>query len=132
MCFACGERNPIGLHLTFARLDDKNIRSEFTARKEFQGYKDVVHGGIIGLLLDEVIANVPIVLWNQPVVTAKFEMRLHHPAPVEQKLIITAGLDASRQGRLFAISGRVRLENGRLLATARAKCMKVDWKRASS
>lgn len=132
MCFACGENNPIGLHLTFARVNEDSIRTEFTAQKVFQGYKDVVHGGIIGLLLDETMANVPIVLWNQPVVTAKFEMRLREPAPVGKKLIITATLEETKQNRLFSINGQVCLENGRVLATAHAKCMKVDWKSANS
>ena len=59
MCFACGSENPAGLHLTFSAHGEKGLRSEFTPQKIYQGYRDIVHGGFIGLLLDEIMVNVP-------------------------------------------------------------------------
>ena len=70
MCFACGSKNPIGLKLKFS-LDDNNVmRTQFTPQKVHQGYKNVVHGGIIALILDEVMVNL---LWKlgRPVVSAQ-------------------------------------------------------------
>jgi hypothetical protein len=56
-CFVCGERNPEGLHVDFYLEDDKAI-GEFVALKKYQGYKDIIHGGIISTLLDEAMVKV--------------------------------------------------------------------------
>ena len=51
-CFVCGEKNPNGLNLTFSFREGKVV-TEFILHKTYQGYKDIVHGGIISTLLDE-------------------------------------------------------------------------------
>ena len=55
-CFGCGQNNPIGLKLNFKR-DGKTARAEFTPDKRYQGWRDVVHGGIITCMLDEAVAH---------------------------------------------------------------------------
>ena len=57
MCFACGSHNPHGLHLVFTPHGAHGLRSEYTPTKTYQGYRDRVHGGFLGLLLDEVMAG---------------------------------------------------------------------------
>src|SRR5207249_10688825 len=39
MCFCCGAKNPIGLKLQFEMLADRRMRTEWTPRKEHQGFK---------------------------------------------------------------------------------------------
>ncbi len=54
-CFACGEKNPIGLHLKI--IDTENgVKTEFIPIKEYEGYKGILHGGIIATILDEMVA----------------------------------------------------------------------------
>ena len=53
-CFVCGDKNDIGLKLDFYEKDGK-ARAEFTPEKKFEGYKDILHGGILSSLLDEVM-----------------------------------------------------------------------------
>src|SRR5215471_15613051 len=53
-CFACGARNPSGLHLIFRREGDE-IVTEYTPEPVFQGFPGVAHGGIIATLLDETL-----------------------------------------------------------------------------
>jgi acyl-coenzyme A thioesterase PaaI-like protein len=125
MCFACGTKNPAGLHLQFTPEGEQGLRCEYVPGKIYQSFKDVVHGGFIGLLLDEVIVNLPWLRSKLLVVTAELTLRLYHPAPVEQLLIITACYDGEPRGRLVRIKGEVRLADGTLIAAARAKCMKV-------
>ena len=55
-CFVCGEENPSGLHLKFSANKGK-IQTEFIPRKIHQGYKNIVHGGIISTLLDEAMVK---------------------------------------------------------------------------
>jgi acyl-coenzyme A thioesterase PaaI-like protein len=125
MCFACGDRNPAGLHLTFAPFGEQGLRSEYTPGKIYQGFQDVVHGGFIGLLLDEVMVNLPWRREQRPVVSAEFTVRLHRPAPVGQTLVITALPDGEPQRNLVPVKGEVRLRDGTLIASARAKCIRV-------
>ena len=55
-CFACGRNNPIGLHLDFKFDGDKYIAKK-TVPREYQGYKDIVHGGIVTTMLDEAMGG---------------------------------------------------------------------------
>lgn len=54
-CFACGESNPIGLHLSFSK-NGSFVEAVFTPTEFHQGYPDIVHGGIVTTLLDEAMA----------------------------------------------------------------------------
>src|SRR5436309_2881661 len=53
-CFVCGESNVVGLNLRF-ETDGKVVHGRFTPRAEHVGFRDVVHGGIISTLLDEIM-----------------------------------------------------------------------------
>jgi Uncharacterized protein, possibly involved in aromatic compounds catabolism len=52
-CFCCSARNPIGLNLSFEKEGD-TVFCHWMPRKEFQGWINVLHGGIISTLMDEV------------------------------------------------------------------------------
>ncbi|MDX2415132.1 MAG: PaaI family thioesterase [Bacteroidales bacterium] len=52
-CFACSPSNPIGLKLTFEENDDY-VEAYWDGDPNFQGYNNVIHGGIIATILDEV------------------------------------------------------------------------------
>ena len=68
-CFVCGKKNPIGLKLDFS-FDGKTIKTDFIPQKEHQGYFNIVHGGIISTLLDEVMVKLAIEM-GMPSVTAQ-------------------------------------------------------------
>jgi len=52
LCFGCGPANPAGLKLIFEE-DDEKLYAEWQPSVHFQGYTNVLHGGIIATLLDE-------------------------------------------------------------------------------
>lgn len=52
-CFGCSPSNPAGLKLTFEEEGGKLFAS-WDPLPHFQGYVNVLHGGIIATLLDEV------------------------------------------------------------------------------
>ncbi len=125
MCFACGSKNPRGLHLEFAFHGERGLRTEYTPGKEYQGYCDVVHGGFLGLLLDEVMVNLPWKREGRPVVSARYAVRLVRPAPVGERLILTAEPDGEPRHDLIPVKGEARLGDGTLIATATAVCVRV-------
>lgn len=52
-CFGCSPDNPQGLKMTFFEEGDE-IRSEWNPHDYFQGYHNVLHGGIQATLMDEI------------------------------------------------------------------------------
>ena len=57
-CFACGKENPDGLQLEFKYSEDgSKVETTYIPPEKFQGWKGIVHGGIITTLLDEIMAR---------------------------------------------------------------------------
>lgn len=119
-CFACGERNPEGLKLTFD-WDGKTLKSSFTPRKEHQGYKDVVHGGIISTVLDECMAWAAIKKLNTMAATAELSVRLKNPLRTGEKTLTEARVENTSRKLVEASSTMKRASDGKVIATARAK-----------
>jgi acyl-coenzyme A thioesterase PaaI-like protein len=95
-CFGCGRQNPVGLRLDFS-LEGEEYTCSFTAGREHQGYRGIVHGGIISTLMDEVMGRF-LILKGLSVVTVKLEVSFRKPVPVGEPLTITAK-EAGRQGK---------------------------------
>ena len=102
MCFVCGKRNPIGLKVDFKLDSEGRLVGKFVPRKEFQGFKDVLHGGIIATLMDEAMVSLLVKL-GKKAVTSSFSMRLHKPAFTGEELTIVGRLVNDR-GRIFEMS----------------------------
>ncbi len=58
-CFACGKDNPIGLKMEFT-MDAEECVAYFTPRQEHQSYDGRMHGGLISVLLDEIMGRLPV------------------------------------------------------------------------
>ena len=116
MCFGCGSRNARGLRLKFS-LDRRRrtITTEWTPTKAFQGYANVVHGGLTALVLDEVMGNL---LWTlkNPSVTAEMSVRFLKPAYVGQKLCFRAHVK-HQKGRVLHVEA-VATRSGTKIARA--------------
>ena len=121
-CLCCGEKNPLGFKMTF-RFEGEKIFSDVVIPKEFQGFADVVHGGILGTLMDEVMVNL---YWLKGVhcVTVEYTVRLKAPCPTGRKVILTAW-KVEQKKRIHYAAGEARLEDGTVVAEAQAKCMEV-------
>jgi acyl-coenzyme A thioesterase PaaI-like protein len=117
-CFGCGCNNPIGLKLKFVH-DGDTIRTEFTPDKVHQGWPGLLHGGILGCLLDEAMSNVAYATGNT-CLTASITIRLKQPIKVEEPLVITARITRQRK-KLIETSGQVCLKDGTIIAESTAK-----------
>jgi len=57
-CFVCGPDNPRGLKIKVKYFpEDMAAETELALSREFQGWADVIHGGILSTLLDEMMAH---------------------------------------------------------------------------
>jgi acyl-coenzyme A thioesterase PaaI-like protein len=117
-CFGCGQNNPIGLKLNFTREGD-TIRTEFTPDKAHQGWPGLLHGGILGCLLDEAMSNIAYATGNT-CLTASINIRLRQPVRVEVPLVITAWITRQRK-KLIETAGQACLKDGTIIAESTAK-----------
>ncbi len=121
-CLCCGDKNPMGFKMRF-RFEGEKILSEAVIPKEYQGFADVVHGGILGTLLDEVMVNL---YWLKGVqtVTAEYQVRLKSPCPVNRKVYLSAW-PVEENRKIHFVAGKAQLEDGTIVAEATAKCVKL-------
>jgi uncharacterized protein (TIGR00369 family) len=112
-CYACGDLNPIGLHLEF-RMEDGWAVADFVAQQEHQGYPGYVHGGVVSSLLDEAMgwATYGQGIWA---LTAKLETRFRDIVPTGEPLITRARVTRDR-GRTLEVRAELLHFDGRLLA----------------
>ncbi len=88
-CFVCGKKNPDGLQLDFIiNREDESISTEFTPTKTYQGFVDIIHGGIITTVLDEAMVKLAFELGINAV-TAKMETKFRKPVFSGESLKIT-------------------------------------------
>jgi acyl-coenzyme A thioesterase PaaI-like protein len=117
-CFGCGQNNPMGLKLRFNK-DGETISTEFTPDKMHQGWPGLLHGGILGTLLDEAMSNVAYGTGNT-CLTAQIEIRLRQPVKVEMPLVVTAWITRHRK-KVIETGGKVCLKDGTIIAESTAK-----------
>jgi len=114
LCFACSQENPIGLKLKPVH-DGEKVTAEFTAGKFHQGWNDVVHGGILYTLLDEVTAYAMLCHGIEFGVTAKSEIRFKQVAPINEPIQVSAWVTKLTK-RLVETKGVLTLKDNTVIA----------------
>ncbi|MCX8160166.1 MAG: PaaI family thioesterase [Candidatus Saccharicenans sp.] len=116
-CFICGEENLIGLKLDFFFDRERKVAwAEFTPGREHEGYRDLLHGGIISSLLDEVMAKA-ILAEEIPVVTSRLTVEFRKPAKIGDQLRLE-GWVTGRKGRAYFTAGKMFGSDGQVVAEA--------------
>lgn len=116
-CFGCGKNNPIGLRLNIS-WDGENAFTEFTPGNFHTGFDDVVHGGILCVLMDEVMSYVP---FHQGIltVTGKLDVRFRIPARPGVPLFISANMVKSNS-KILETQCVISLKDGTVVAEGNA------------
>src|ERR1041385_3619290 len=123
-CFVCGESNPIGFNLRF-ESDGRIVTARFVPRPEHAGFREVVHGGLIGTLLDEAMVWACAVQTRQFSYCAELNVRFLSPLKPAQSAIISAELVSNRKGRIFEAKAGLKSESGVSLATSTGKYLPI-------
>ncbi|MBR3499029.1 MAG: PaaI family thioesterase [Selenomonadaceae bacterium] len=118
-CFACGEKNPIGLHLKFD-FDGEKIWTKKILPREFQGYEGTAHGGILSTMLDETMCKFIDAKYHERALTGRLEVRYKFPTPVAQELKISAWEESQRKN-IITMKSTVETADGIITAEATAK-----------
>ncbi len=127
-CFVCGRENPAGLNLDFSFVDGR-ASAEFILRKSFQGYKDIVHGGVIAAILDEAMIKAALAQGIHAV-TAAIAVRFTNPLLAGEKGTVEAEITKSGR-KLIEAAASIRVAGSRMIAGGKGKLLIVreEWNR---
>lgn len=115
-CFGCSPTNPIGLRLVFEE-SGRGISAPVKLGANYQSFYNVVHGGIVAAILDEILAQVVYRSGQVSVVTTGLRIRYGRPMEIDTEYIAYAEI-TRRDGTSVRAAGRIELPNGDLVAAA--------------
>lgn len=118
-CFACGNANPIGLNLSFYRQGDY-VCSDITLEKNYEGWENMAHGGIVSTLLDEVMSWAVLYFRRIFFVTRTIKIKYLRPVPLHRLLTVKAGMIEGQNRRLCKARGLIQDEDENILARGEA------------
>jgi uncharacterized protein (TIGR00369 family) len=119
-CYVCGQQHPRGLRIRFFMDAAGGVHAWFTPQPDQTGYEDVVHGGVISALLDELIGWTVSLKNNLMSFTAELTIRFLKPVSLGRKYLASARVEQGR-GRLWEAAGIFRDEEGNVYAKGSGK-----------
>lgn len=123
-CFGCGAANDFGMKLTF-ELDTETRRAsgKFVLGPRYAGGAGFAHGGVIAILLDEVMGKIS-KLSEERAVTAELNIEYRKPVPVDAQIVVS-GWQEQENGRNRFRVGEIHDSSGNLLARGRGRFVVV-------
>ncbi len=115
-CIACGPYSPIGLKMRFATVGDSSVESRVAVGAVFSGWRGVLHGGIVALMLDEAMAYAAGTRGLLGV-TANLKLRFRKPVPVDRELLVRGNVLWQRRN-VLGIAASITDASDTLLASA--------------
>jgi len=117
-CFGCSPLNDIGLQLEFWE-DNQDVVCKWRPKKRFEGYMNVVHGGIQATLHDEVASWAVYTQCKTAGVTSNLEIRYKHPLMItDDEITIRAHIETVNR-RLATFKTTIEDHNGKLCSIAK-------------
>ena len=108
-CFACGEYSPKGLKLKYS-LQGNKITGEFKISNDYQGYDDILHGGIIATILDSSMVNLFYKRDGLKLKTAKLNIYFRKSIPVNKQFVVTAIADDTAK-HFYKAKSQIRIKD---------------------
>ncbi len=121
-CLLCSAQNNRGLKVPFRACEDGSVTATLAISAELQGYRGIVHGGIVTSLLDAAMVNC-LFTYGIIAMTAELTVRFMHPVAVCQTAEVRAWRRSNRHP-LHDMSASL-MQGPRLVARATAKFMEV-------
>lgn len=85
-CFGCSPTNPFGLRMEFYKEEDE-IVCKWNPDEHFQGFHDILHGGIQSTMMDEIASWVVFVFLDTAGVTYQLNTRFRKPVSLSKGTI---------------------------------------------
>ena len=120
-CVVCSHSNAQGLQLEFRLCGDGSVEATFACDKEYEGYMNILHGGVISCLMDGAMTNC-MFAHGFVALTAEMMIRFRQPVVVGVPASVRAWIDRSRKG-LHMVKAEL-LQDQFIKVTANGKFMK--------
>lgn len=125
-CFVCGRNNPRGLKIKVKYFpEEMAAETELALPREYQGWADVIHGGILSTLLDEMMAHA---VWQfaGPGLTLSMEVRFYHPLKPDEAVRVRGVLTSANGRRRAAEAEMTRSHDNRKIASAKSRFLLLE------
>ncbi len=120
-CFVCGKDNPQGFKIE-VRYSEAELaaETELSIPREYQGWAEVIHGGILSTLLDELMAHA---VWRfaGPGLTLSMEVRFHAPLKPGEPIRVRGVMHTPNGSRRYAEGEIVRIADGQRIASGKSR-----------
>jgi uncharacterized protein (TIGR00369 family) len=111
LCFGCCPENEFGLKLKFTENEDF-IESEWEPASYFQGYKNILHGGIQATLLDEIAGWVISVKLGTSGVTSHLDVKYKKPVRVDEGNLKLRARILKQESRIATVEAQLMNSQG--------------------
>ena len=101
-CFGCSPTNPYGLHMEFYK-DGEEIVCQWKPDEHFQGFHDILHGGIQSTMMDEIASWVVFMKLDTAGVTYRLNTRFRKPVRLSKGVITLRAKLVSHQRSIATI-----------------------------
>ncbi len=105
-CFACGPENPVGLAMKFYS-DGQSVVSWLRVDEHLCGWDNLLHGGVISTLLDEIMSWTIIHLLQKFILTKRITVDFLKPLYVDTPLKVEGRIREVRNDREAVVEGVV-------------------------
>jgi acyl-coenzyme A thioesterase PaaI-like protein len=119
-CWVCAPQHLNGLNLVFEFDGDGTVVGDFSCGKNYMGYPDYLHGGVVSSLLDGAMTNC-LMARGTPGLTGKLEVRFLKPVLIDVPVTVRGWWEKSR-GPLHFLAAEL-VQEGQVQARATGRVM---------
>lgn len=121
-CFGCGD-NPYGLGLEF-KDDGDWVTARTELSEHYQGFKEIAHGGIVALLIDEAAGWA--IMLQKGIVAPSYDLslRLRQPVPLKEEILVRGRVKEARHN-IFIAEAQILNDGREILASGKIKSKKI-------
>ncbi|MCD4721250.1 MAG: PaaI family thioesterase [Desulfobacula sp.] len=112
-CFGCGSENHHGLKMTFERKQEK-IRSIVIVPDHLRGWSNIVHGGVLSTICDEIMGWAAMHLAKRFMLTKTINTSFLKPVTIGSKLKALGYIKERIDERNAIMAGEIYNEKGQL------------------
>ena len=131
-CFVCGKDNPRGFKIEVRySAAEPAAETELAIPREYQGWAEVIHGGILSTLLDELMAHA---VWHfaGPGLTLGLEVRFHAPLKPGESIRVRGVMHTPNGSRRQAAGEIIRIADGQRIASGKSRFLLLPGNSAAA
>ncbi|MDX2442343.1 MAG: PaaI family thioesterase [Bacteroidales bacterium] len=116
-CFGCSKENKHGLHLDFHEDGDELV-SIWDPQPEYQGFHNILHGGIQATIMDEIASWTIFVKEKTAGVTSSMNVKFNKPLFMDIGQVTVRCKILERQKRIILLEAKMIDANGEVCSEA--------------